>query len=64
MADFCKQCCEELFGEDCGDLSDLIDPVLVDLGMGAVALCESCGCITVDDQGKSQSGWEPHDYSY
>ncbi len=52
MADFCKECSLEIFGEDLGDLADLIEPVIVDLGFGYLALCERCGWILVDDRGK------------
>jgi hypothetical protein len=52
MADFCKECSIEIFGEDFGDLAGQIDPVLVDLGLGAVVLCEGCGFCLVDEVGK------------
>lgn len=41
MADFCKQCAEELyFGT--GDLAGLITEEEVKQGLGAVVLCEGC----------------------
>jgi hypothetical protein len=38
MADFCKQCSEDMFGSDCGDLEGLCDEAHV-----AHVLCEGCG---------------------
>lgn len=52
MADFCKECSEELFGKDFGDLKGLISETKVKKGFGAVATCESCGHILVDHEGK------------
>ena len=46
MADFCKQCLIELFGEDTGDLAGLCkEDELV------AALCEGCGYCVVDHEG-------------
>lgn len=52
MADFCKQCSIEMFGEDHGDLADLISEEKVKLGFGASVLCEGCGFILVDHEGE------------
>lgn len=46
MADFCKECSEEIFGEDLGDLTDLCK----ENEMISV-LCEGCGYIYVDHKG-------------
>lgn len=52
MADFCKHCSIELFGEDSKDLSDLgSERGTLEDGYGWRALCESCGPILVDDDG-------------
>lgn len=55
MADFCKQCSIELFGEDFGDLRGISPTKLtkedIDKKMGWVALCEGCGFIIVNDEG-------------
>ena len=52
MADFCKQCSEELFGEDFKDLAKLGDPKKMEQGFYPVVLCEGCGPIQVDYFGK------------
>jgi hypothetical protein len=52
MADFCKQCSEELFGKDFGDLKGLISEEEVKKGFGAVVICESCGYTLVDHEGR------------
>ena len=46
MADFCKQCSEEIFGEDHEDLKGLCQP-----GYVYHALCEGCGPCWVDPEG-------------
>ena len=46
MADYCKQCSEDIFGKDYGDLKGLVSS-----GSFAVVLCEGCGDIVVDDNG-------------
>lgn len=51
MADFCKQCSIEIFGEDCRDLAGLITKEEVDKGLGVNALCEDCGIAWVDHEG-------------
>lgn len=52
MADFCKKCSEDTFGEDFGDLANLCKP-----GEVVAALCEGCdhgGNCAVDHEGKCQ----------
>lgn len=44
MADFCKRCSTEMFGEDYGDIKAAS-------GCTLTALCEGCGMVTVDDKG-------------
>jgi hypothetical protein len=51
MADFCKQCSEEIFGEDHGDLKPL-NPEPLEAGEGYAVLCEGCGPTLVDNEGK------------
>lgn len=50
MADFCKQCAEETFGADFGDLSEACGD-----GQVAQVLCEGCGWIYVDHTGRRVS---------
>lgn len=57
MADFCKQCSEELFGEDNKDLAALMLPEKYKDGYGAVAICEGCGDTVVDVNGKCIAVW-------
>ena len=55
MAEFCKQCSLDNFGEDFGDFADMRDVKLTqeekDEGMGWSVLCEGCGPTIVDDEG-------------
>ena len=48
MADFCKQCSHELFGEDFEDLWGLCE----ESEDHTPALCEGCGPTDVDNEGK------------
>ena len=52
MADFCQQCSKEVFGKDHGDLKGCIEEMQVKRGFAATALCEHCGFIQVDHEGK------------
>lgn len=52
MADFCKECSIEMWGTDTKDLPGLITPEEVAEGLGAVVICEGCGVIRVDHEGK------------
>lgn len=57
MADFCKQCSEELWGEDTKDLCGVGDKTeVLEEGEGFAALCESCGPILVDHVGQCLGG--------
>jgi hypothetical protein len=51
VADFCKQCLLEEFGEDTGDLAGLISEEDSNKGFRARALCEGCGLVYVDHTG-------------
>lgn len=47
MADFCKQCSMDLFGQDYGELAGLCKE-----GEIATAICEGCGFIQVNHLGE------------
>lgn len=51
MAEFCRQCSIDIFGEDFRDLAGITAPELWDQGLAASVICEGCGCIQVDPQG-------------
>ncbi len=58
MADFCKQCTEELFGEESAYDNDLRDIVSLEdslVGVSAIVLCEGCGPIQVNHVGECLS---------
>lgn len=52
MADFCKDCSIEIWGEDTGDLAGLSTEEMTKQGLYISALCEGCGPIIVDHTGK------------
>jgi hypothetical protein len=52
MADFCKDCSDQLFGEGYCDLEGLITEEEVKQGLGASVLCEGCGPILVNHLGE------------
>lgn len=56
MADFCKQCSIDIFGEDHKDLAGIADPDRVAKGYYPVVVCEGCGIVQVDHEGKCVSG--------
>lgn len=51
MADFCKECSIEIFGEDFKDLANINTPEDSDKKLYAYVLCEGCGPILVDHTG-------------
>jgi hypothetical protein len=51
MADFCKQCSIENFGEDYRDLAGITTQEDWEQGRACVVLCEGCGPIQVDPEG-------------
>lgn len=55
MADFCKQCSEELFGEDYQDLAGITGPGDTEVGAYLQVLCEGCVHALVDHTGKCVS---------
>ena len=50
MASFCYECTAELFGEEHADENDFAG--IVHTGERYYCLCEGCGWITVDKEGK------------
>jgi len=55
MADFCRQCVQDLFpdhnGEITGDFVGMTTPEDETKGLYAVVLCEGCGPCQVDSRG-------------
>jgi len=52
MADFCKQCSIEIFGEDFGDLARILTPEQEADDMVMPAICEGCGYTYVNCAGE------------
>lgn len=55
MSDFCRQCAQELFGDEerfLQDCAGMVEKHEVEQGYTAGALCESCGFIRVDHEGR------------
>lgn len=55
MADFCRACSIELFGEDFKELAGITNPKKWQDGLAAGGLCEGCGFIQVDPDGNCVS---------
>lgn len=55
MADFCQDCAKALFGQDTKDLANLLPPEEYSDDCGALVLCECCGPVIVDINGKRMS---------
>ena len=51
MADFCRDCSIETWGQDFGDLAGLSTKEDTENGLFCVVLCEGCGVIEVDHEG-------------
>ena len=51
MADFCKQCSIDVYGEDMKDLSGLSTELDTNGDLYPVVLCEGCGPTQVDHTG-------------
>lgn len=51
MADFCKACSIEVFGEDFGEHKGLSTAEDTANGLYCVGICESCGVTQVDHEG-------------
>jgi hypothetical protein len=59
VAEFCQQCSTEIFGEDSGDFSHPDAPPLGP-NEGWVHLCEGCGPIYTDNDGKCICDCDKH----
>ena len=51
MADFCKQCSIDHFGQDTKDLADITSREDWEKQQACVVICEGCGVIQVDPEG-------------
>lgn len=51
MAEFCKDCSIEIFGEDLEDFAGMTTSSDTEKGLGTGVLCEGCGWV-VDHEGK------------
>ena len=58
MADFCLQCAIEIFGDDNRELAGLCNK-----GYKVAALCEGCGTIYVDHEGRCMTNCDENHYS-
>jgi hypothetical protein len=56
MADFCKQCSLEVFGEDSRDLANITKVEDWNAGKAVYVICEGCGPIQVDPNGMRLEG--------
>lgn len=52
MANFCKQCSIDHFGEDYNDLSGLSTQEKTENELYPVVICEGCGVTQVDHNGR------------
>lgn len=55
MSDFCKQCSEEIFGKDFKEMAGITTSENQAEGKYAVVLCEDCGPVQVDVDGRCVS---------
>jgi hypothetical protein len=55
MSDYCQQCSEEIFGKDFRELAGLVSEEDVRNDKAAIVLCEGCGPIAVDHEGRCLS---------
>jgi len=55
MADFCRQCSHDMFGQDTGDLANISKVEDTNKGLYALVICEGCGLIQVDHTGSCVS---------
>jgi hypothetical protein len=55
MADFCKACSIDLFGEDFKELAGITAQEAWDAGTACKVICEGCGYIQVDPDGNCVS---------
>ncbi len=52
MADFCKQCALNIFGEDSGDFAGISKAEDTANHTYALVICEGCGATQVDHEGR------------
>ena len=52
MDDFCQQCSIAIFGKDMRDLAGITTKEDYKAGKAALVICEGCGYIQVDPEGK------------
>jgi hypothetical protein len=55
MADFCKKCSIDTFGEDFKDLANFTPVEDWQNGLAVSVICEGCGIIQVDPEGNCVS---------
>jgi len=55
MADFCRQCSIDIFGEDHRELAGITTQEAWEDGRAACVICEGCGFIQVDPEGNCVS---------
>ena len=56
MADFCKRCYADMFGEgQTNDMAGVTKPEDWDQGLAVSVICEGCGPIQVDPEGNCVS---------
>lgn len=55
MANFCKQCSIDNFGQDHGDLRGITSEEDWEAGLAKIVICEDCGIIQVDPEGNCVS---------
>lgn len=60
MADYCRDCSIAMFGRDFRDMAQLLPSEAYKDGTGALVLCECCGPIVVDINGRRIDGQEFH----
>lgn len=52
MSGYCQQCSHEVFGADQEDLAGFVSPAMAAEGYGLYAICEECGPVMVDPDGR------------
>lgn len=55
MADFCKACSVNMFGEDFKELANITQVAAWQEGKAVTVLCEGCGPVQVDPDGNCVS---------
>lgn len=60
MSDYCQQCSTYIFGEDMGDLSGLSSAEDTIAGLFANVICEGCGFVQVDHEGRCISACDEY----